>query len=1186
LLCGALPFADAEKIMLGEWKAVEWFSPALCDIFTACFTVKPKDRIGLEELSRCRWCADCAAAAVASLGEAAPAEAGSAGAAAKADPPMENDAAADASGEASVAAAAEASGVEGEVAGPTEAEEAVADSPAGASEGAVVGAAGWEGAADGQAVEASVAAGGGAGFDAPAAAPPPLVDAEEADGYAEAGEADESEAGEEADEPNLSALSVVLEGDKEEEDATPPPTHRAEGAPPAEGSTGRESRQALAEASGSGRALTLSGPAGAGAVSASCVDVYGVPSAAPARLPAPAGAEGGAGEPVDADASVAQDFTEAGGVGAGEEEDHGLSCINGVSTLASDGPKAVPAAPLPKQAGREKPGRPGRSRPASEQTQPSPTRLNRAGVGQAAGGATARQNSHQASASASAVRPSAARLQPPPPKAPMSLSLDEELVGGTNCENTHRSPSPDLRGRQQREGSTARSSGAGAAYAVSPSSYTARHAQRTSRTSQPSSPVRGGWTDRTDTGGIRSAGAGAEPSDTTMACAADGGGLLPQSHSWAEAATARLEVAPPLSPPQTPPSLAALEARQREISVAGPSTNGPRGSRLSAVHAQADNGHPLPKVPAAVASASSETDLAGVPLLGGSAGDFRQGFQQLHQLLNGPQNKTLQVQGSAATDGRASFACAAAHGNGPTRYAPNLVDWEWGDSAEGSAVGNGDRSLSAVVELAMRAVESLGGVGYQLAPSSDRISRQDPEWWEGALSPVETHRQARALPEVPAARGTSASPASADTLPAVSAHRRSGGAAGGVHPQVATPRVAPAVKGKRSYASAPACEATAWEPAAKHHGGSAGGAPTDKARAEQRASAEQSERDGATRKPGQGNEKSTSERDSDRVRTVLPQAAGARSEGGNAAPAAKPAATSQQNLPKVTSSAGTQPQKQVRTRRASAGGYAAGAPAEVEDESQTTEVGRSRRQAPSSPRRVGGAAPAYLSATTGPPVAMLHPTGRVRPSPAAPLSPMGHVGGEARPAQSTRGDPPPRKHEPRPSPNAPHPASLDSAWNGVTRPQPPVGMHGGYGMPLGMMTMPPLGMPRVGMPPPGLVPRGLMPPPHHSMLPPMTMLPPHIVHAMLMQHGMSPWGSPPHPPPAALPAPAARVGHTTKTKKEPVIRMLPQGVKAPAPLEMQMSGMPMYAFGPPPLYTGAPPFMPPGYMHPPAGYPA
>jgi hypothetical protein len=88
------------------------------------------------------------------------------------------------------------------------------------------------------------------------------------------------------------------------------------------------------------------------------------------------------------------------------------------------------------------------------------------------------------------------------------------------------------------------------------------------------------------------------------------------------------------------------------------------------------------------------------------------------------------------------------------------------------------------------------------------------------------------------------------------------------------------------------------------------------------------------------------------------------------------------------------------------------------------------------------------------------------------------------------------------------------------------------------------------------------------------------------------------PAPAALAPPAARHAPATKKAKEPVIRLLPQGggktpAPAPLPAEMHAAGMPPHAVWPPPLYMGAPPFMPPfsfpgqlEYMHPPAVYPA
>lgn len=1118
LLCGALPFADAEKIMVGEWNRVPWFSPALSEVFSSCFTVNPTDRIGLEELSRCRWCADCAAASDVPLGDAAPAD------------------------EPGVAAldveAADASETQGAVA-------------AAAAAGEV------EAAVDRSAVKLGTAVGGDAGSDEAAGGEKDApADAEERNGadYFGAGEADYFGAGE-ADEPNMSALSVVLEGDREEEAETRPPSHREGRTPPAKASGGGLTPTQLA----SGPAVTA--PAAVG------VDVYGVPTAVPPSLPAPAGAKGDAGGPEGAAAGRVEGLTSEGGAGFGdgEAEEHGLSYINGVVT--SDAPTSAPAEPLPKQAGMEKPGRPGRSRPGAEQTKPSPTRLSRGRAGAAEGRAATRH--HHAGASA-------APPELPSPTPPATLSLDARLVSGhDDHEETSPSPSPDRGVRQRRGSSATRHSDTGAAAAAS--SYTARHAQRVSRTQQPPSPMRGGWTDHGDM-------PGAQPkpdSDDAHAAHAGGtGGSFPYRRSWAEAATARPEIVPPRSPPQTPPSLAALEAKQREISGLSNPTDDQRALRLSAEHAHHD--YPAPDAPSSVASAPANADSSS-PWLSppdGSAGDFRQGFQQLNQLLGG-----------SAAVGRHASGVAPRHS--ATRSVPNLVDCELGYGAGGSAASEEDDSLSAVVGLAMRAVESLGGVGYQLAPPPDRVlSLKGLEQQGGAVDPVPvaTRHRASTRFEAQDARAASALQAPADAMPAASAPNLST-AAGSDKPPVYMPRVAPATKEKRGYSSAATREAAASERAVRQSEGWAGDAPIDKAGARQRVSPMQSDRAGSALKPGQANEGSTPARDAGRGRTLLPPASGSRSQGDHIALAAKPAPTPQQNLPKVASRAAAQPPKPVRTRRASGEGYAA----PLETEAPTSEVGPARRRAPSPPRRrVGGAqtdpAPASSPTASGQPSVPPPPPGWARSPPVAPLSPMDQIRG-AGPAQSMVGGPRSHgTHEPAPAMYPTHPARPDAAWGGMAWPQPAFGgmyTGGGYGMPMGMM-------PPLGMPPPGL--HGLMPP-HHGMLPPMPMLPPHLLQAMMMQHSMSPWGMPALPMPAALAAPAARLAPATKAKKEPVIRLLPQGGKAPAPAplpaERHTATVPPHAVWPPPPYMGAPPFMPPfsfpgqlGYMHPPAGYPA
>ena len=55
LLTGALPFADADKIGIAEWRRVEWFSAALTALFESIFVVRVDRRIAAADLLSSPW---------------------------------------------------------------------------------------------------------------------------------------------------------------------------------------------------------------------------------------------------------------------------------------------------------------------------------------------------------------------------------------------------------------------------------------------------------------------------------------------------------------------------------------------------------------------------------------------------------------------------------------------------------------------------------------------------------------------------------------------------------------------------------------------------------------------------------------------------------------------------------------------------------------------------------------------------------------------------------------------------------------------------------------------------------------------------------------------------------------------------------------------------------------------------
>jgi len=637
----------------------------------------------------------------------------------------------------------------------------------------------------------------------------------------------------------------------------------------------------------------------------------------------------------------------------------------------------------------------------------------------------------------------------------------------------------------------------------------------------------------------------------------------------------------PLSPPSTPPSLAALEARQRQLN-GPPALVSDRQVREAVAGDCGERPHvqwahlPVGGSTAAQYGASSDTPTrSSFDLPAASrAVDFRHGFVQLNELL----------EGSPWAEQRRSMH----KGNG-VQSMPNLVDWE-DDSdyrprpAAGGASGD-DHHLAAVVGLAMNAVERLGGVGYDIPTLAPIAQPSNAEGMDDRTF-VASKPGGRAV--VPPASHVMSTPDAPS--PSKVAHA-SEGAAKRKATRFAdeSPRVARCGSSSASEAAASSAGRTS-QPAAAVSPDDKPGAKGPTALHGPLASKLRAR---YSRSPAAPKEARAPKNDSDKAVTHLPPAVkphAARVEdrtkaGGMTAARSKQSAQASPPLPKVPQADGAPPatlaSAKTRHSRPGVGGkYAAGGQDGNEDASPATR-----------PNRLPLPRPAKRSSAAA--------------AEDAPIEgPGGGANESVRSASSERkmGDGKPAGNQPsqlsgvaRERAHANHAPRGNGGGPAIHAPHSVINSSLGYGMPTGLPSMPVMRMPPFGMPPPGMLPPGFMPPPMSMLppgnIPPMASMPPQILQAMMMSHGMPPWRAPIFQPPMVAPP----VQQTKKKKNEPVIRLLPAAGGAPAPSSSAASrpSMPMPPIGPPPPFMGVPIFAAPfnypgqlGYLHTPSGYPA